>query len=254
VAYVRDKNGNYKRTVRCGYCYETGHNKSSCPQRRENLKKNIDAYKKDLATNAFADDWERGYTERNLARCQEELKSLQSRGKGRKCSYCKEEGHTRRTCPLRKADIKSEAYKIKHAREILAPRMEAAGIGPGALVVFEDDIYTVESVDYSAITQTAIPDERQHHNYSRVISARSFPSDYYPRGYVRTFAIPESITNVNNVEISRWAMSNCEIASSAHTASLPSDFTDLEGCIKDASKLDIFNDGERPYQYKYPED
>jgi hypothetical protein len=36
MAYIRDENGNYKRTVRCSYCYDTGHSQRTCPDKYPN--------------------------------------------------------------------------------------------------------------------------------------------------------------------------------------------------------------------------
>jgi len=41
MAYMTDENGNYKRTVTCGHCYEKGHNKSSCKSMRQRLRERI---------------------------------------------------------------------------------------------------------------------------------------------------------------------------------------------------------------------
>ena len=49
MAYITDKNGNYKRTVRCSHCYEKEHNKSACPKRKQDLKDNVERYTKELA-------------------------------------------------------------------------------------------------------------------------------------------------------------------------------------------------------------
>ena len=54
MAYMTDENGNYKRTVRCGYCYEKGHNKSSCPEFRKHLREQIANSKAALAK----DEWD----------------------------------------------------------------------------------------------------------------------------------------------------------------------------------------------------
>ena len=64
MAYTTDANGNYKRTVRCGYCYETGHNKSSCEAKKESHKSKIAIYEQQLAKDDFCDSSDREYTKR----------------------------------------------------------------------------------------------------------------------------------------------------------------------------------------------
>jgi hypothetical protein len=217
------------------------------------LVDSIAEYEKQLAEDNFTDDWERDWARRRLEEKKEQQNKIASKGKNRKCSYCRQrEGHTRRTCALRKNDINSEAIKIKTAREILAPRLNEQGIGPGALIEYEGQIYTVEACHWEYVNQHSILGSDGHCN--NPISARSFPEEHRPRGFVRSFALPNSIANVNNVELSQWQRDRYTVLSSAPTASLPSDFTSLSGCHAVAAKLDIFNDGSRPWEYAHGDD
>ena len=59
MAYITDENGNYKRTVRCGHCYEKGHNKGSCESRKTNLRENIERYTEQLAENKFDHEYQK---------------------------------------------------------------------------------------------------------------------------------------------------------------------------------------------------
>ena len=76
MAYTQDENGNYKRTVRCGYCYEIGHNKSSCPQKKQMHKDKIAEYEQQIAEDKFTDDWERDYAKRLLSQHRAALRNL----------------------------------------------------------------------------------------------------------------------------------------------------------------------------------
>ncbi len=134
MAYITDENGNYKRTVRCGHCYEKGHNKSACPKRKTDLKANIERYTKELAQDNWAYDWERTNTERYLQRSKEQLHKMETRGQSRKCGFCGEEGHTRRTCPHRKAKVTEATSRAIDLRKFAAKQMVAEGFGPGALI------------------------------------------------------------------------------------------------------------------------
>jgi len=62
MSYRVDENGNYKRTVRCGYCYELGHNKGSCQAKKQNHLDYIATYEKEIADDNFVDDWERDHS------------------------------------------------------------------------------------------------------------------------------------------------------------------------------------------------
>ena len=63
MAYRVDENGNYVRTVRCGYCYEMGHNASSCPQKKADRAKYISEYKKQIAEDNFSFSFAKETTE-----------------------------------------------------------------------------------------------------------------------------------------------------------------------------------------------
>ena len=100
MSYRVDENGNYKRTVTCGHCYETGHNQSSCKHRKEKLTNAITTYERQIAEDNFDDDWDRRHASRWLENNKAQLEKMNNRGKNRKCSYCTEVGHTRRTCGI----------------------------------------------------------------------------------------------------------------------------------------------------------
>ena len=253
MAYITDENGNYKRTVTCGHCYEHGHNKSSCPDLRNQLVENIAEYEKQLAEDKFSDDWERNYTHNRLNDAKAQQNKIRNRGKNRKCSYCHEPGHTRRTCHDRKTDIESEAHKMLHGRKILSPLMEEYGIGVGALLEYEDDIYTVERIEWEYITQDAIVGKNGYSQCNtRPITARSFPTEHYARGQVRSFSLPTEVVNVNDVKVNSWSISKWKILSSAHRCH-PSNFLNIDECRRVSKGLEMFNDGnDRPYQYLYP--
>jgi len=134
VAYRLDENGKYVRTVTCGYCYEQGHNKSSCKAKTQNHKDQIAGYEKQIAEDNFTDDWERNYAKRNLESHKAALKVSAKRGKNRKCSHCHEPGHTKRTCPDRKQKIVNWTAAIKRQHERYTRSMVEQGFGIGTLV------------------------------------------------------------------------------------------------------------------------
>ena len=66
-------------TVRCGNCYEKGHNRNGCPQLKERMEAR-------LAENP--EDWRaKAYFEKKNRRTK------------RTCGYCRDTGHNRKTCP-----------------------------------------------------------------------------------------------------------------------------------------------------------
>ena len=102
----------YKRTVRCSYCCNQGHNRSGCPDLKEYIKNNPDSW-----------------TAQRYA-------SKKRAGSKRKCSYCKESGHNRRSCILLHKD-KSTAVSLNlDWRKNAVEHMKREGWGIGALVTY----------------------------------------------------------------------------------------------------------------------
>jgi len=100
-------------TVRCGWCYEEGHNKRSCPQLKEHIKENPDSYRAKI-----------------------ELRK-KANAKKRRCTYCNLTGHNRRTCELLANDQVAWIEKAKAWRLAWAGWMAEKGVSPGALVEVE---------------------------------------------------------------------------------------------------------------------
>jgi len=100
-------------TVRCGNCWDEGHNKRTCPT----LKK------------AFEEDpnsWEG----RKWARMQQEKKQAGPR----LCSYCQESGHNRRTCRPLAVDRDCATVVQGEYFDRTQKWLEEAGVGIGTLV------------------------------------------------------------------------------------------------------------------------
>ena len=254
MAYIQDENGKYKRTVRCGYCYETGHNKSSCPQKKQNHKDQIAAYEKQLAEDNFTDDWERNYAKRNLERHKAELNKSANRGKHRKCSYCKEEGHTRRTCSYRKGDMNSWIDKCITAREKFAENITSAGFGIGALAYRKDfyggesELVMIERIVWDMITHEVAVGGGNH--YADVFYARGLtPTQYSPDGRLWQLQLPLPISNINNEEVPHRFEERCPDIASPAPASMPEDFLTRESALA-AAKFSKEFDDSRPYQYR----
>ena len=102
-------------TVRCGKCYENGHNRTKCPE----LKK---AWLKDPTS----------YDGREYARHEARKKAPKM------CGYCGVIGHTRAGC----ADIKQHKEQFRSDamlfRRVIVKWMKEMGIGVGALVRSKD--------------------------------------------------------------------------------------------------------------------
>ena len=91
---------NGKRTVYCRQCYQKGHNRRGCPQLSETTKARMK--NGDLA---------------------------------RKCSWCRQSGHTKVKCEMRQTEIATYVKENGEYRAKVLGLMEEMGIGIGALVV-----------------------------------------------------------------------------------------------------------------------
>jgi len=124
--------GNYNGTIRCGFCYNEGHNSRTCPQKLERTMRHLKAAKEN--------DEHVEYYARQVARMTGtnpetgEKRSRRNEGWGRKCSYCKESGHNRRKCEQLASDITRYAVLTQEVRAEQRALMLEQGIGIGAMV------------------------------------------------------------------------------------------------------------------------
>ena len=133
MAYRTDENGDWVRTIRCSSCMEQGHNKLSCPHRKEQLANNIEELKEAL-TLYKEETWDHQWRSRQIARDEAELDKMVNRGKQRTCGYCHESGHNRATCAEKKSETKRVAEESIALRKFAAKQMETLGFGIGSLV------------------------------------------------------------------------------------------------------------------------
>ena len=115
MTWKKGDDGKYVRTVRCSYCYELGHNRSTCPE----LKKYIDKLRKENGDHTYS-----------VA----EYDRMKKKRSNRSCSYCKEKGHNTRSCPTLKKDVDTEYNINKVYRARVYEHIKSIGLGIGALV------------------------------------------------------------------------------------------------------------------------
>jgi len=92
-------------TVRCGHCYQSGHNKRGCPQLKKHIAENPDS-------------WE----------------ATHGAGRARQCSYCDKPGHNRKTCAPRKTHEALYRSDNKLWRQAFEKWAISQGLGYGALI------------------------------------------------------------------------------------------------------------------------
>ena len=100
----------YNGTVRCSYCYNTGHNRRSCPKLKKYIEENPDSWRAIQA------------------------KESKKRASNRRCSWCNETGHNARTCPWRKDIQENGPALIQKVNKLYAALSGQRGVGRGALV------------------------------------------------------------------------------------------------------------------------
>ena len=103
----------WNNTVTCSWCYAKGHNRNGCPSRKRYIAENPDSYEASIAN--------------------QRARKL----KNRQCSYCKETGHTKRTCKHLKEDKAKTIAMNREWRKDALKHLKRLGLGIGALVQFE---------------------------------------------------------------------------------------------------------------------
>ena len=110
-------------TVTCSHCYQTGHNKRGCPQ----LKEEIERRRAEFGD----DDWK--------VRSHDSHRRWTSRkGETRRCTYCGEVGHNRRTCPTLGGHVEQMQKASVVFRRRFVDALQASGVGVGSLLVYTD--------------------------------------------------------------------------------------------------------------------
>ena len=127
--------GNYKKTVKCSWCHNHGHNKITC----EKLKKYINSLKEKYGEdNTIVKEY-------LLTKTNYSQKSSKNATKKRACTYCQELGHNRRTCVWLKKHKNSLLEQNYNWRSHVVKIMKRNGIAAGSLITHdygEDRSYT----------------------------------------------------------------------------------------------------------------
>jgi len=97
----------------CGYCYERGHNRRTCPSVKKQIKANPEGY---------------------LARTEARKKARQVARGPRKCGWCNETGHNKRSCQKLAEDRRDHKKQIREWRTQFLTIAKDKGFGVGALL------------------------------------------------------------------------------------------------------------------------
>jgi hypothetical protein len=132
----------YNGTVRCGHCYEPGHNRLGCPERRRIAQKDPEGY--------IGRAWHR----------EQEVRKRQIAN--RVCSYCKQPEHNRRGCKVLKEDKRLITERQQEYREEFYHATSSVGFGPGALVKYPTGRHGDEGGVWSKGVVAMVTDIRWH--------------------------------------------------------------------------------------------
>jgi len=137
----------YNGTVRCSYCYQTGHNSRTCPTKNDHLKQH---YEKAIQQGDYRADRFRQEYEARTGRNINTGAVLPKQKKVTKvnCGYCGRQGHTRRTCRFLKSDRKVFAEVSKFTRKAMWEKLVNYGVGVGSLVPVRSFQYLDEERGY----------------------------------------------------------------------------------------------------------
>ena len=106
-------------TVTCSYCFKKGHNRRGCPQEKADIQARREQY--------GDDDWK--------VRSYDMKRARTSRaGESRKCTYCGERGHNRRTCSTLKEHVAILRKASTIWRREFVNMLNASGIGVGTIL------------------------------------------------------------------------------------------------------------------------
>ena len=208
-------------TVYCRHCYNKGHNKRTCPDLTETLKRR--ALQEINDGDGYNGYWGRQYNKRvkktglyaDGTPMSQEVIQANTRSSKRRCTYCGTQGHNRKTCGELRQD-KSDFIEAEiNWRKKLKTWAEETGYGVGTLLKTErwGETYAwmVTHVNWNGIASTNVGT-----NYPVIVqSCRSGSKDN------------QQLPRIE--ELSEWSYSRSEVISPVPKVVFPKDFLTEEG-------------------------
>jgi L-lactate utilization protein LutB len=139
----------YRSSPTCSHCWKCGHTKRGCPVYRGKAEKW-------LAENPNVT---RSFDKPYFVR---EVEGYKNIAKNRKCSWCSEQGHTKRTCPKRKEATAKNISKNKEWRAEVLEKLKEMGIGEGTLIADtrrDNSLYLVINMQWNKLNLTGSSEE-----------------------------------------------------------------------------------------------
>ena len=123
------------RTVRCRHCFHDGHNVKSCKQLEADVKSQLG-----------------GYYHRRYKKYFDEEGNRRKDSTVKKCSYCHEAGHTKRTCNTKLGDMVQNIKTNQEYRKDVYTWFKNKGLGVGALITLHDSMFLVTGINWDRFT------------------------------------------------------------------------------------------------------
>ena len=205
----------FNGTVYCRYCYGKGHNKRTCPDYTNILKRR--ALEEIKENGDYHGYWGKQYNKRvkntglyaDGTKMSAEVIKANTKKAKRRCTYCGSQGHNKRTCAVWKRDNVAYVEKQLTYRAKLKAWAEEVGYGVGALLKVErwgmTHAWLVTNINWNTVDTSGVA----HY----VTQAQGLGRDIKD-----TFALPE----VDGLTINGWR--NQEILSGVPTVHFPKDF------------------------------
>ncbi len=128
----------------CGYCGDTGHNRSTCPTEKASIEKTRERDPENYRVRWYDQAQQSRKAKRRTA------------AENRRCSYCSGSGHNRRTCSTLSEHKMYANVANAEAREEILTYLRKEGIGPGALMVMSDRFFNSKTDEYERRFQTYV--------------------------------------------------------------------------------------------------
>jgi len=124
-----------KYTNTCSVCKKLGHNRTTCPKVPELAEKCKEILDSGVRLKQIVPTLASAYEESELRKLRKQKKVTPT--KPRKCSFCRETGHTKRNCPGKTA-YKDLLYEANQAwRRVFLEDLNKVGLGTGSLVSYD---------------------------------------------------------------------------------------------------------------------
>ena len=232
----------YSGTVRCRHCYQTGHNRRTCPDVTKQFKRRAQS-EIDSGTSHEDGYYQSEYAKRagvwlHNGEKATELKRNR-RGGTRRCKYCAKTGHNTRTCEELKTAKAEALVETKRVRGAIAEALEESGLGIGALLTRGQEEnrtgWMVTGFQLDNLTHESVK-----HNPNVVILQVLNPDSV--NSWQRQDSVPlPAIENVNENSWNDYTKLAGPVSGSAAASCIP------EGWVEDESFLKgMFEDRQSP--------